>query len=217
MAQPKARYWFKARYSIGEALEELPDEEAGIICKAIWHFAENGEDPEDIPQKLRPLWKVFRADLIQDDIDRANGAKGGNPALIHPAPVQGGLNPGSTGCGRGLPKEEKRKEKNIKEEKEKESDDIGASNEANNKQPRFKPPTLEEVRAYCRERNNTIDPEKFVDYYNSNGWMVGRNHMKDWKAAIRMWEQNQKGGGNNGLSRTRPADRVPGQRDDYDF
>nr|DAL01787.1 MAG TPA: replisome organizer [Caudoviricetes sp.] len=55
----------------------------------------------------------------------------------------------------------------------------------------FKPPTLEEVQAYCRERNNKVDAERFIDYYSSNGWMVGKNKMKDWKAAVRTWERNQ--------------------------
>lgn len=53
----------------------------------------------------------------------------------------------------------------------------------------FKKPSLEEVTAYCSERGNSIDPQKFIDYYDSNGWMVGKNHMKDWKAAIRNWER----------------------------
>ncbi len=55
----------------------------------------------------------------------------------------------------------------------------------------FKPPTLEEVQAYCRERNNKVDAERFIDYYSSNGWMVGKNKMKEWKAAVRTWERNQ--------------------------
>jgi hypothetical protein len=55
---------------------------------------------------------------------------------------------------------------------------------------RFAPPTLEEVRAYCQERMNTVDPERFVDYYTSNGWKVGKNPMKDWKAAVRSWERS---------------------------
>ena len=54
---------------------------------------------------------------------------------------------------------------------------------------RFAPPTLEEVRAYCRERNNRVDAQRFIDYYTSNGWRVGRNPMKDWKAAVRTWER----------------------------
>ena len=55
---------------------------------------------------------------------------------------------------------------------------------------RFTPPTLEEVRAYCLERNNGVDAQHFLDYYSANGWKVGRNPMKDWKAAVRTWERN---------------------------
>lgn len=57
---------------------------------------------------------------------------------------------------------------------------------------RFVPPSVEQVRAYCRERGNGIDPETFVDYYAARGWMVGRSPMKDWRAAIRTWEQRRK-------------------------
>lgn len=62
----------------------------------------------------------------------------------------------------------------------------------NNNIVRFVKPTLEEVRAYCQERNNGINPQKFLDYYDANGWKVGRNPMKDWKASIRNWESNNK-------------------------
>jgi hypothetical protein len=55
---------------------------------------------------------------------------------------------------------------------------------------RFKPPTKEEVQAYCFERNNQVDAERFIDYYTANGWCVGKNKMKDWKAAVRTWEKN---------------------------
>ena len=55
---------------------------------------------------------------------------------------------------------------------------------------RFQPPTVEEVSAYCEERNNTVDAQRFVDYYTANGWKVGKNAMKDWKAAVRTWERS---------------------------
>lgn len=55
---------------------------------------------------------------------------------------------------------------------------------------KFIPPTLEEVRAYCQERKNSVDPERWLDHYTSNGWKVGRNPMKDWKAAVRTWERS---------------------------
>jgi hypothetical protein len=57
---------------------------------------------------------------------------------------------------------------------------------------RFVPPTVDEVREYCFERGNSVDPQRFVDYYSSNGWMVGKTKMKDWKAAVRTWEQREK-------------------------
>lgn len=60
---------------------------------------------------------------------------------------------------------------------------------------RFSPPSVEEVRAYCEERKNNVDPESFVNFYESKGWMVGKNKMKDWKAAVRTWERSRKANG----------------------
>ena len=74
----------------------------------------------------------------------------------------------------------KSKSKNIKEK------DIEKEKTAK----RFTQPTIEEVRAYCIERQNHVDPERFIDYYSSNGWKVGKNPMKDWKAAVRTWERS---------------------------
>lgn len=54
---------------------------------------------------------------------------------------------------------------------------------------RFTPPTVEEVAEYCRERNNNVDPETFVDFYASKDWKIGRDPMKDWKASVRTWEK----------------------------
>ena len=53
-------------------------------------------------------------------------------------------------------------------------------------------PSLKEVSAYCQERNNNVDSQKFFDFYESKGWMVGKNKMKDWKAAVRTWEDKTK-------------------------
>jgi len=60
------------------------------------------------------------------------------------------------------------------------------------KRKRFIPPTLEEVKKYCIERNNSVDPQRFIDFYSSKGWMVGKNKMKDWKASVRTWERERK-------------------------
>lgn len=50
---------------------------------------------------------------------------------------------------------------------------------------------MDEVAAYCRERNNGIDAQRFLDYYQANGWMVGKAKMKDWRAAVRNWERQE--------------------------
>lgn len=55
---------------------------------------------------------------------------------------------------------------------------------------KFDPPTVDEVRAYCQERGNKVDPQAFCDFYESKGWMVGKNYMKDWQAAVRTWEKS---------------------------
>ena len=82
--------------------------------------------------------------------------------------------------GRNATKEEVKEE--VKEEKK------------SNK--RFIVPSIEEIKSYCKERNNQINPDSFIDHYESNSWMVGKNKMKDWKAAIRTWEQRNYGGNN---------------------
>ena len=74
--------------------------------------------------------------------------------------------------------EEKKEIKNIKKEEPKGS------------KKKFEPPSVDDVGAYCRERGNHVDPQTFVNFYESKGWMVGKNHMKDWKAAVRTWERS---------------------------
>ena len=60
----------------------------------------------------------------------------------------------------------------------------------------FAPPALTEVSAYCAERGKLVNPQQWLDHYTANGWKVGRNPMKDWKAAVRQWERNGLSGAN---------------------
>ena len=62
-----------------------------------------------------------------------------------------------------------------------------------NKRKAFIPPTLEEVKAYCKERGNNVDPERWLAFYESKGFMIGKNKMKDWKAGVRTWEGHMYG------------------------
>lgn len=85
-------------------------------------------------------------------------------------------------------------ESRVKESKE----DIGADEPP--RQTRFIPPTVEEVRVYCIERKNRVDPEKFVAFYSAKGWMIGKNKMKDWKQAVITWEKGDSRGASTSAS-----------------
>jgi hypothetical protein len=68
--------------------------------------------------------------------------------------------------------------------------DVDVDKDVKSKSKRFSPPTLQDIQNYCKERNNSVNPEKWIAHYQSNGWKVGKNSMKDWKAAVRTWEGN---------------------------
>jgi len=79
----------------------------------------------------------------------------------------------------------------IKLLKEKEKEKVAP------KRKRFVKPSVEEIKQYCDEQKNDVDANKFFNFYESKGWMIGRNKMKDWKASVRTWENNDKKSQNN--------------------
>lgn len=87
--------------------------------------------------------------------------------------------------------EESRVEKRREEERKVEQNSVQNAS-AFGKAKCFEPPTLQEVEHYCQKRKNEVDAQKFIDFYQSKGWMVGRNKMKDWQASIRTWEREEK-------------------------
>lgn len=84
-------------------------------------------------------------------------------------------------------KQNKPEQTGSKSPKEKDNNKEKENNKDNKK--RFTPPTVDEVAEYCRERDNNVDAQKFVDFYTSKGWCVGSNPMKDWRACVRTWER----------------------------
>lgn len=96
---------------------------------------------------------------------------------------------------------EEDKEEDIEIEEEKIYVDIPQEERPTNRKKSFTPPSIEEVRTYCLDRQNNVDPERFIDYYTANGWHVGKNKMKDWKAAVRTWEKKEVN--RNGVSEAR--------------
>ena len=88
---------------------------------------------------------------------------------------------------KSTPEIETELEKDIEIEKEIHS----SAKSTTTKRKRFEKPTLSEIKAYCIERGNKVDAQHFFDYYESNGWKVGKNSMKNWQAAIRTWERSE--------------------------
>lgn len=79
----------------------------------------------------------------------------------------------------------------IELEIEKEIEIDSSAKSTTTKRKRFEKPSISDIKQYCMERNNNIDASQFFDYYESNGWKVGKNSMKDWKAAVRTWERSE--------------------------
>jgi hypothetical protein len=102
----------------------------------------------------------------------------------------------------GTDKEEDKDKEEDRDKKKEEGEDPPPFPGIEKEQPKKKPipPTINEVKVYCLERKNNVDPEAWMAFYTSNGWMVGKNKMKDWKSAIITWEK--RGGDGNGKSRS---------------
>lgn len=81
---------------------------------------------------------------------------------------------------------------NINNNKERNNINIISKESKKNSYKNFIKPTVEDIKLYCKERENNIDAEQFYDFYESKGWKIGKNSMKDWKAAVRTWERNHK-------------------------
>ena len=177
--------WFKLWLHHRPLFDAVPDEVAGRVVKAALNYFATGEVVQ-LGQLESVVFASIKADI--DDAhadylrDVENGKKGGRPKLI-PAekpPVRVGIPPRPT-VTEGDGEREGEGEKDRKDTKA-------------NKSPtrhRFTPPSVEEINAYCQEHGYSVDAERFVNHYTSNGWKVGRNPMKDWKAAVRNWNRKE--------------------------
>ena len=178
--------------SFFEAMEGLPDADRLALYDAIARLALNGERVE-LPPASRGLYKLIIPQIEANRIKRACGRKGGRPTKKK---TNGYEDEKTSGYKKKKPNVNVNE--NVNENENENENENGNGNVvimSADKPRRFTPPTLAEVRAYCQERMNNVDASRFVDYYASNGWKVGKNPMKDWRAAVRTWEKNDSGYG----------------------
>lgn len=190
----ESKWYIKLWMSYGAYFEAFSDAEVGRLVRAMIAYKSSGTVPE-FRGNERFIWPAIKREMDEEaerleafsKKQRENGKKGGRPKKAAPS--------------LGNPKkptlfsetqESQEKGEGKKEEGERRKDTETASLRTP-KRSVFTPPSVEEVAAYCAERNNGIDPQAFVDYYAARGWKYkGSVPMKDWKAAVRTWEQRRK-------------------------
>ena len=155
------------------AAQDMDIESRVKFYEAIMTYGFYGEEPE-LPGMVKTVFTAIKPVIDRSRQMRESGRRGGRPRKNE----ENGKNPPLNHPFDG--KERKGKEKEMEKEMDKEKE--------KERVRRFAPPTVDEVRDYCTERGNNIDPQRFVDFYQSKGWKVGSVSMKDWKAAVRNWE-----------------------------
>lgn len=188
--------WYRSYY---DALKELPAEEFRDIVLAICAYALDGEETE-LSGVARAIFTLIRPTLEVGRSKAENRSRTEQTSISAEQtgnrPEQTKNKPEQTQNKRkqtGNKPEQTRKEKEKEKEREKESEnDSYCSPPPPSGPKRFVPPTLAEVQSYVAQRQSPVDPQGFIDFYASKGWMVGKTPMKDWKAACRnaeTWER----------------------------
>ena len=187
-----------------DAIELLPEGEQLKAFKLIAHYGANGELPEGEQTLANAIFLMAKPNIDATKEKRSNGKKGGRPAketeknaekeIEKPVVIENE--------NHRLSKPESNVDVNVNVDGNVDvnvnvNDDVNVNGDEESKKgakqsSRFTPPTREEAAAYVKEQGLTrVDLDKFFDYYASNGWKVGKNSMKDWKATLRNWNRNE--------------------------
>ncbi len=175
-------------YSYRKKLEKLSDQEVGRLVRSLLEYGETGETEELAGRES------IAFDFIADDINRAKAAYeercAKNQRNIEKryarqddTTVYDGIRTNTNVC-----ETYQTKDKTKTKDKPKDNS-LPPNGVSDTRAKRFTPPTLDDVSAYIRERGSNVDAQRFLDFYTAKGWMVGKNRMKDWKAAVRTWEK----------------------------
>lgn len=179
-----AKFTWQEKFT--RAIEKMPDELVPAFVRAVLAYGTDGVEP-DLSFPLDAIFETFREDIDYSKNARKSGSKGGRASRDAP----GDCGDSSKGCedpseGCGNPSEGLENPSNPIQDIAIQGIAIqGRTKEE--KRTRFRPPTAEEVSAYAAEAGLAMDAGRFCDFYASKGWKVGREPMRDWKAAARGW------------------------------
>ena len=203
--------------SFYEGIKELPRDIQGEVLTAIMEYGLNGVTTENQKQITKAMFALIKPQLDANNQRFENGKKGGRPKANcnqtetetkpkqnrnktkHEPNVNDNVNDNVNVNDNDISFLEKKKQKSDvavsdleNENSESPLETIQAPKEQSGGRKRFTIPTPEEVQAYCNERKNDILGQQFCDFYSSKGWKIGKEPMKDWKAAVRTWEMRRK-------------------------
>lgn len=181
-------------------MEELSDEEFGQFVRAYAAYVENGTEPEFTDRSLRMMWKTVRAfDEMNvrkyESTSEARQEAGKKGALKRWNREKQAVASDSKDSNCHFANSKNSLSESVSESvsvsdsvSESENKGNASASPSSPKTPRFQPPELEEVKAYFAEKGGTAEQaERFRDFYESNGWKVGKNPMRKWKAAASGW------------------------------
>jgi len=189
--------------SFWNAIRELPAQTQLLLYNALAGYALSDIEPDFGDDAIaKGFFTLMRPQIDANNRRREAGMRGGRPAksaeqepLAYRDETKLKPNDNQTETKAEPKEKEKAKEKNTVKETAKEKAN-GKENHPSicaSAPRRFTKPTMEEIRAYCRERGNGIDPQRFFDFYEAKGWRVGNQPMQDWQASIRTWEGREQG------------------------
>ena len=177
--------------SFYEAIRNIPKESQLELYNAICEYSLFGTAP-DLSDGIAKAMFIIMQPIIDSANARykarvENGKRGGRPRKKQD---EDNLEETEQKPNDNLEETEQKPKQNLNDNvNDNDNDNVNDNNISKKATTKFKKPTIEEVQNYCKERNNNINAESFIDYYEANGWKVGRNSMKDWKAAVRTWEK----------------------------
>jgi hypothetical protein len=196
----ESKEYVKLWLSYEDYFREYDDESIGAIVRAMLAYRKNGEQPQfEGPERF--IWPAIQRDIDESikaqeaasNVYRENGKKGGRPPKT---------------SGFLETKENQKNQSGFLETKKSQGQGQGQGQGQSviSRAKRFTPPTLAEVQSYVAERQSPVDPQGFIDFYESKGWLVGKTPMKDWKAACRNAEKWERWA--NKAPQTRPGGDV---------
>lgn len=202
--KPGVMIYFKT----GEAIKGLDYETKGRLLDCILEYGQFGKVPE-LSGVLAVAWPFIKQ-RIDDDSERYReiqdkrakaGSRGGQAKASNAKQTVANIASATEVIAKdstenqNYPNTHPNTHPDTYPESYTENCIVGAESRLTTTRQRFKPPSVEDVRVYAIEKGLTINPEAFVDYYTANGWKVGKNPMRDWKAAVRTWTRKDKENG----------------------